>query len=441
MEASLLRALMMVTVASSAAILLIALLRRPMRAAVGARAAYWLWLFVPALVFAALLPAPSVPQAYTLLPDPMHLALSGVQIGAVMRGGPPFIATAMLAIWAAGALSMFVAMIHRQRSFIRSLGERKADAEGMQRSQGIVAPLLVGVWRPAIVVPADFEARYTLEERELILSHERAHLLRRDVAVNALASVWLCLCWFNPLVFWAIRRLRLDQELACDALVLARPGTARGCYADALLKTQLATESSWRLPIESRWQSNHPLKERITMLKRPLPGRPRRWLGATFALALIGSGSYVAWAAKPVGETDGAQVLVDIKLTATNADSRETHVLATRYLVHSGETPPHMKSGMVNPIDFGCTAFLPAAAGAQSARDANGTPDPSQGQVLLKCIISRDGQVVATPALIAWDGQSATIETAHAPHHYKIEIVASTSAEKIVAAKKTVSTG
>ncbi len=91
-----------------------------------------------------------------------------------------------------------------------------------------------------------------------MLAHERAHLLRRDVFVNAVAAGWLCVFWFNPLMYWAIGRLRLDQELACDAVALARTGAARHCYADALLKTQLASESGWQMPIGCRWHSGHP---------------------------------------------------------------------------------------------------------------------------------------------------------------------------------------
>lgn len=58
MTAEVLQALTDTTLASSAAVLLVRLLRKPMRAAAGARAAYWLWLLVPAMAAAALLPAP-----------------------------------------------------------------------------------------------------------------------------------------------------------------------------------------------------------------------------------------------------------------------------------------------------------------------------------------------------------------------------------------------
>ena len=47
-----------------------------------------------------------------------------------------------------------------------------------------------------------------------------AHTIRNDVAVNMLASLALCISWFNPLIYKALVWLRMDQELACDAHVL-----------------------------------------------------------------------------------------------------------------------------------------------------------------------------------------------------------------------------
>jgi beta-lactamase regulating signal transducer with metallopeptidase domain len=59
MAAEFLRTLILVTWASTVAMLLVALLRNPFRRVAGARAAYWLWLLVPALTLAVLIPAPS----------------------------------------------------------------------------------------------------------------------------------------------------------------------------------------------------------------------------------------------------------------------------------------------------------------------------------------------------------------------------------------------
>jgi len=83
---------------------------------------------------------------------------------------------------------------------VRSLGKLTPDCGDTQRSAAIVAPMLLGAWRSRLILPVDFESRYSEAERTLMLAHERAHLMRHDVLVNAIAAGWLCLFWFNPLM-------------------------------------------------------------------------------------------------------------------------------------------------------------------------------------------------------------------------------------------------
>jgi beta-lactamase regulating signal transducer with metallopeptidase domain len=205
-----------------------------------------------------------------------------------------------LAVWAFGVAIMLAIAIARQRAFVKSLGKLSLLPNGTYRSAHAVEPMVVGALRPRVVLPADFESRYTGDERALVLAHEHAHVRRGDALTNAVATAWLCLSWFNPLMHWAIGRLRFDQELACDALVLAATGTGRRRYADALLKTQLAADSiATAVPAGCHWQATHPLAQRIAALKRPLPGVMGRWLGTALVCTLISSGSYATWAVRP----------------------------------------------------------------------------------------------------------------------------------------------
>ena len=440
METELLQALIRATLASSASVLLIGLLRKPLRAAVGARAAYWLWLLVPALVLAFVLPAPvqSLQMSADSLPGQVRSALSTVAVRTTMPNGSVAL-IAGLTVWAVGACAMFVLLLRRQRSFARSLGMLVPDEKGFHRSGGVTAPMLVGAWQPRIVVPLDFETRYSPDECELILAHERAHLLRCDVAVSAIASAWLCFFWFNPLIYWALDWLRIDQELASDAHVLAQRGDSRRSYADALLKTQLASEPGWRVPVGCQWQSTHSLKERIVMLKRPLPGISRQLMGVVCVLGLIGSGSYTAWAAQAAVDAKGPRVLVKMRVTVVtkNAKSKDTYSASTQYIVHSGEASPPMNA---QPYDFGCMAILPGepASAARKSREARGLPVPAEGQILMDCTVRHEGEVVATPSILASDGHLATIETADSDglRRYKIELKATASEERIAEASK-----
>jgi hypothetical protein len=218
---------------------------------------------------------------------------------------------------------------------MRSLRNVTAAGDGTYRSASVVGPVLVGIWRPRIVLPNDFETMYSPEERTLVLAHEEAHKKRFDVLVSAIATVWLCLFWFNPLMYWAMARLRFDQELACDAAVLDASDTGRRRYAEALLKTQLAADSAWRMPIGCHWQSSHPLKERVAVLKHPLPGSLRRFSGVILTFILITSGSYVAWATQPANQQqEDSQIAISADRVSTleNGDIEYSgNVIVSRY--------------------------------------------------------------------------------------------------------------
>jgi bla regulator protein blaR1 len=281
--------LLELTIAASIAVLLIGLLRTTLRRIAGARTAYALWLMLPLSTLTVLLPT----SPHPLAPVEMVPTLTEGNDSSANR-------LIALAVWAAGAIVMLAIAVARQRAFVRSLGNLSQLPNGAYRSASAVEPMVIGALRPRVVLPADFETRYTRDERALVLAHEQAHVRRGDALTNALATAWLCLSWFNPLMHWAIGWFRFDQELACDALVLAATGTARRRYADALLKTQLAADSvGTAVPAGCHWQSTHPLTQRIAALKRPLPGMAQRWFGTALVLTFISSGCYAAWAVRP----------------------------------------------------------------------------------------------------------------------------------------------
>jgi bla regulator protein blaR1 len=324
-------------------VLLVGALRKPLRRVAGARVAYWLWLAVPANSLAVLLPVPShTVRAIThFLPSPLTGVSVDQLVSASSIGSSSGYAVTALATWLAGVVLVAALFANRQRAFVRSLGRLTADSDGTLRSDRIRAPMLVGAWRPRVIVPADFETLYPEEDRVLMLRHERAHRERGDAVVNSLAAAWVCLFWFNPLMYWAVRRMRFDQELACDALVLAQSGTGIRRYADALLKAQLISETDWRVPVGCHWQSGHPLKERIAMLKLPSPGLSRRLAGIGFAVVLMASGVCVvssslaqapaqtassASRAPSGAESQDKKIAVD----ARDADTREVLAMIAR---------------------------------------------------------------------------------------------------------------
>jgi beta-lactamase regulating signal transducer with metallopeptidase domain len=255
-----------ITVATSIAVIVVALAIAPLRRMSGPQVAYWLWLLVPASALAVLLPLP--PQALDtaqFLPRAVTGAFAvertfnqDVQAGAIYP-------TVALLIWASGFLLALTFTVMRQRLFTRSLCDLVVGADGTYRCAVVASPLLIGLRRARIIVPLDFDTRYNAEEQALILAHERAHRERGDILANAIASGCLCVFWFNPLMYWAAFRLRADQDLACDASVLRSSSAGPLRYAHLLLKAQLADGPPLHAPMTCQWLSAHPLRERIIM--------------------------------------------------------------------------------------------------------------------------------------------------------------------------------
>lgn len=294
------------TLAVSAAIALVLLLRQPMRRNFGASVAYACWLLVPALLVAISLPAmhgSGVGAEVLTLPVPTSadLADTGSSVRTAQGFGPFFWGSAalwLIAAWGVGVLAMLGRMALQQRAFQRHLGslQRRHDGFLLQADCDAGLPAVVGVWRSRIVVPRDFDHRFDPQERHVMLVHERSHIDAGDLHANALAALLRCLFWFHPLAHYAGARFRQDQEMACDARVIRAHPASRRAYAQAMLKAQLACMP---LPIGCHWAPIHPIKERIQMLKQSLPGTTR-WLSGSVLTALLtlGAGA-TAWSAQP----------------------------------------------------------------------------------------------------------------------------------------------
>lgn len=281
------------TLATSAAALLVLALRRPLRRLVGAGLAYSAWALVPMAGLAALLPrTPALANPIASVAVPLRDVVDGAGAAVAASGAGGLVPM----LWLSGALALAALFAGRQWRFARRLRRR---AEHGDDGGAPLGPAVVGLWRPRIVLPADFERRYSPEEQALVLEHERQHLRRGDLWAQALCAALRCLFWFNPLLHLAASRFRFDQELACDADVLARHPRARRRYGEVMLKTQLA---DFGLPLGCHWQSCHPLKERIAMLTRPLPSARRARAASALLAAAMAALTFAAWAAEPAAQ-------------------------------------------------------------------------------------------------------------------------------------------
>jgi beta-lactamase regulating signal transducer with metallopeptidase domain len=121
------------------------------------------------------------------------------------------------------------------RDAARRLGGTPRVAIRIGRREAVPAvPMTIGLIVPTVLLPRG-AAQWPQDRLEAALLHELAHVRRRDWAGLILASLACALYWFNPLVWYAARRLRVESEMACDDQVLIA-GAPAVDYAGHLLE-------------------------------------------------------------------------------------------------------------------------------------------------------------------------------------------------------------
>ncbi len=82
-------------------------------------------------------------------------------------------------------------------------------------------PIVVGYFRPVILLPVSLLTSIPAAQLEAILAHELAHVRRHDFAVNLLQTLVETLFFYHPAVWWLSHRVRVEREHCCDDLVVA----------------------------------------------------------------------------------------------------------------------------------------------------------------------------------------------------------------------------
>lgn len=132
-------------------------------------------------------------------------------------------------------------------------------------STGIRSPVLLGFFKPVVLLPRRESGADDPAEIRHIICHELAHVRRRDDWLNLLQHSLEAAMFFQPAVWWVSRQLSLQREIACDDLVLHQGGRPR---AYALLLTELAGRLNGpRALIAPGVSASHSqLKQRIIMI-------------------------------------------------------------------------------------------------------------------------------------------------------------------------------
>jgi Tol biopolymer transport system component len=157
------------------------------------------------------------------------------------------------------------------------------------------SPLVVGLLRPAVVVPAGAAAQLSPGELRMALAHELAHVRRGDLWLALVPGLAQILFFFHPLVWLACREWTTAREAACDAAALQATDAPPDSYGRLLLKLVAANKGVDVAPALGTTAGFYTLHGRLKMLQQFTP-RPRRWVRAgMIGVIALGGISVLPW--------------------------------------------------------------------------------------------------------------------------------------------------
>ena len=135
----------------------------------------------------------------------------------------------------------------------------------VRQSDRISSPLTYGIFRPVILMPKKMDWNNE-KQLQYVLSHEYVHIYRYDTVTKLIATLALCIHWFNPFVWVMYFLFNRDIELACDESVIRQFGEkSKSAYSLMLINMEAA--KSGLLPFCNNFSKNA-IEERITAVMK-----------------------------------------------------------------------------------------------------------------------------------------------------------------------------
>ena len=158
----------------------------------------------------------------------------------VSREAPSIIGLILCVIWFVGILAMILLVIRShqrlntlkksalplQNKEVRRLYNNCLDELHITVNIPIYStaflksPVIVGLFRPCIYIPIHLISDYRAKDMRYMFLHELQHYKHLDALVNYVINLAGILYWFNPVVWYALKEMRCDKEVACDTSVL-----------------------------------------------------------------------------------------------------------------------------------------------------------------------------------------------------------------------------
>ena len=163
-------------------------------------------------------PAPTITSGVEFIDNAVNPSLSESFAAAPLASVNPLYVWTYLAgwVWLIGLTAMLLYALVSYLRLRRRVSASIPLRENIYVCDEVPSPFILGIVHPCIYLPSALDEA----QRGSVLSHERAHLARRDHWWKPLGFALLAVYWFNPLLWLAYTLLCRDIELACDERVL-----------------------------------------------------------------------------------------------------------------------------------------------------------------------------------------------------------------------------
>lgn len=193
-------------------------------------------------------PAPTITSGVEFIDNAVNPSLSESFAAAPLASVNPLYVWTYLAgwMWLIGLGAMLLYALVSYLRLRRRVSVSLCVRENIYLCDAISSPFILGVVKPRIYLPSGLDE----VQRQNVLSHERAHLARRDHWWKPLGFALLAVYWFNPVLWLAYALLCRDIELACDERVIrTMDESAVKTYSTVLLACSIPRKAVITCPL------------------------------------------------------------------------------------------------------------------------------------------------------------------------------------------------
>ena len=193
-------------------------------------------------------PAPTITSGVSVIDNAVNPALSEHFAAAPTASVNPLYVWTEIAgwVWLIGLGAMLLYALVSYLRLRRRVSVSLCVRENIYLCDAISSPFILGVVKPHIYLPSGLDE----VQRQNVLSHEQAHLARRDHWWKPLGFALLAVYWFNPVLWLAYALLCRDIELACDERVIrTMDESAVKTYSTVLLACSMPRKAVITCPL------------------------------------------------------------------------------------------------------------------------------------------------------------------------------------------------